>query len=83
MRACMRSRRLARAQLMHALMTALPRMHALTTASHPSPQVRELLISQGVLECSSGTTRVLTTRTTRDELFLEVRAALMSPDDEP
>jgi len=75
MRACMRSRRLARAQRMHALMTALPHMHALTTASHPSPQVRELFISQGVLEFSS--------RTTRDELFLEVRAALMSPDDEP
>jgi len=34
-------------------------------------EVRELLISQGVLECSSRTTRVLTTRTTRDELFLE------------
>mgnify|MGYP000865056523 FL=1 len=66
---------------MHALMTALPRMHALTTAPHPSPQVRELLISRGVLECSSRTTRVLTTRTTRDELFLEVRAALMSPDE--
>ena len=83
MRACMRSRRLARAQRMHALMTALPHMHALTTASHPSPQVRELLISQGVLECSSRTTRVLTTRTTRYELFFEVHAALMSPDDEP
>jgi hypothetical protein len=79
--ACARDGARARAQRMHALMTALPRMHALTTAPHPSPQVRELLISRGVLECSSRTTRVLTTRTTRDDLFLEVHAALMSPDE--
>ena len=67
---------------MHALATALMRMHALMTAfrmhtcahygAHPL-QVRELLISQGVLECTSRTTRVLTARTTREELFSEVR----------
>ena len=58
---------------MHALMTAF-RMHACAHyGAHPSPQVRELLISQGVLECTSRTTRVLTTRTTREELFSEVR----------
>jgi hypothetical protein len=79
---------------MHALATALMRMHVHAYAhdsapahacarygARPSPQVRELLISQGVLECSSRTTRVLTTRTTREELFSEVHAALMSPDE--
>jgi hypothetical protein len=80
MHACMHALATARERQAHACAHNCAPAHA---CAHPSPQVRELLISQGVLECSSRTTRVLTTRTTRDELFFEVHAALMSPDDEP